>query len=160
MNTLRATSSVTRFIESFRCLDLNAIPQHPALASHNFEGNLPQLTCISIDLESDPCHQRYVDESVSIIMEWREKAKGLNDVLVTPYVHPVTLDKIIKRLEMAGISHQYINPIDGMPHKNESDSLAKSHKELLPVVTLSPWFDSIFIALTRATVYLSINCCK
>ena len=143
---------------------------------------------------------KYVNEALSAITEGVEKAKGLKNILVTPFVHLITLERIIREVHTKGFDYEYKNPrdllskspswkiseLDDEVWNSSIQSLYSStfgESSLLPQITfvtgnhvdgaeygvvivllersLPPWwdefiFDSMYIAITKATCHLSI----
>ena len=110
-NTLRATRGLIRFIDKFRIFN-PLCKELPTVASHNLAGVGPDIRCITVDTTEDPQHLKYVNEALSAITEGVEKAKGLKNILVTPFVHPITLERIIREVQAKGFDYEYKNPRD------------------------------------------------
>ena len=198
-NTLRATRGLIRFIDKFRIFN-PLCKELPTIACHNLAGVGPDIRCITVDTTEDPQHLKYVNEALSAITEGVEKAKGLKNILVTPFVHPITLERIIREVQTKGFDYEYKNPSDFLSKSprwkiSELDDevwnssiqnlypSTSGESSLLPQITfvtgnhvdgaeyggvivllersLPQWwdefiFDSMYIAITRATCHLSI----
>lgn len=183
--TLRASVQLTAFIEEFRCSDhLNH--ELRLFSPHFFEGSRPNIICVESKNEKDPEHSTFVDQCISIIIENREKAKGLKEILLTPYVHSITLNRILSELQVRKINYQYRHPSDFLKSQFsnfKSQYLSQSHDSGYPKLVITTgnfidgveygcvivfldrslpcwWdeyiFDSMYIALTRATTHLSL----
>lgn len=130
--TLRSTVQLNNFIESFRCKDpLNHELQ--ALTAHNFEGSEPIFKCVQLSNKEDPYHYDFVKQCTSVILQQRESAKGLHEILVSPYVHPITQNRILSSLQTMKVNYQYRNPLDKFTKFRSFNSMFESpvdHSEL------------------------------
>eukprot|EP00794_Sanderia_malayensis_P011829 gene11829-13055_t len=198
-NTLRATAGLVRFCEEFRSLDSSPLSV-PGTPAHNLEGGAPDIRCYEIDVAKDPLQLEYIESCFAAINEVMHKSRGLERVLLTPYVHPITLERIIHRIQEEGYDCEFRNPLDLFSFRSNSvlsstsksnlhDTAANGTSASLQDTTefpkiifvtgnhvdgaeygavivllersLPPWwnnyiFDSLYIAITRATVSLHV----
>ena len=155
------------------------------------EGCAPDIHVVEADLTKDPQQLEYIHKAVDVICTSAEHARGLKDIAVTPYVHPLTLQGIIAELYRLGFDYEYRNPLEYQSKSRPLDLnkiqfekvSVQTSSESLPLITFvtgthvdgseygavvvliertlpSFWdqsiFDSLFIAITRATSRLSI----
>lgn len=62
-----------------------------------------------------------------------ESAKGLHEILVSPYVHPITQNRILSSLQTMKVNYQYRNPLDKFTKFRSFNSMFESpvdHSEL------------------------------
>eukprot|EP00794_Sanderia_malayensis_P012279 gene12279-13544_t len=200
-NTLRATAGLVCFCEEFRSLESGVrFTNVPGTPAHNLESGAPDIRCYTIDVAKDPLQLGYVESCLAAINEVMQKSRGLKNVLLTPYVHPITLQRIMHQIQQKGYDCEFRNPLDVLSYGSNlgPSSTSKSNLQdtssngtsaspqdtvefpkmifvtgnhvdgaeygaviVLLERSLPPWwnnyiFDSLYIAITRATVSLSV----
>ena len=132
--SLRSTGAITRFIEKYRCWDPHSCIL-PSQVSHNLEGEPPEVRFVSDDSHDDPEQSGYVKEAVDAIVKCAEQSRGLETILVAPFVHPVVLKRIIVQVYRYGLDYQYRNPAERSSKSVPHDETGSLLRQFLPSVT-------------------------
>ena len=111
--SLRASMELTRFSEEFRKLDTNTTNPHISLkVGHNYRGQDPTVIVVNSNSKNDPQNDLYTEKAIDFIVKALRESRGLKSVLVAPFVHPVTLSRVITKLVDSNIEYDYRNPFD------------------------------------------------
>ena len=101
-NSLRSTCEIAHFVESFRGLDQANNIDCPAVIAHNLKGTAPTLQIVSLNHEDDLFHLTYIDAVIAEIDRCRHQCQGLKEILVTPFLHRATVQRIAIKVERLG----------------------------------------------------------
>ena len=139
-SSLRSSVELAYFAEDFRKMDTENRLMC-LRAGHNYRGPEPVVKILKLDSTEDPEQTRFVDEAFNSIKQVVLESRGLKSILVVPFVHPITLSRILSQMENSNIQYEYRNPEDFLSKSRqlfkdeESLELNQSTPDDFPVVT-------------------------
>ena len=123
-STLRSTVELAIFVENFRKQG-NKDVLLPLQVKHNFHGQEPIVKVHHTAVEDDPEQKLFAKEASETILQVLQESRGLETILVTPFVHPITLSKIMSKLSEENIQFEYRNPHDYMSKSSSREKICK-----------------------------------
>ena len=109
--SLRSTVELANFAEDFRKMDTEN--QLVSLrAGHNYRGPEPTVKVLDFDSTQGPEQTRFAEEASNYIKQVVLESRGLKSILAVPYVHAITLSRVLTQLANDKIHYEYKNPGD------------------------------------------------
>ncbi|XP_063717407.1 uncharacterized protein LOC134844590 [Symsagittifera roscoffensis] len=109
--SLRSTVELASFAEDFRNMDTeNQLMS--VRSGHNYRGPEPTVKILDFDSTQDPEQTRFAEEASKYIKQVVLESRGLKSILAVPYVHAITLSRVLTQLANDKIYYEYKNPGD------------------------------------------------
>ena len=109
--SLRSTVELASFAEEFRKMDTEN--RHISLrAGHNYRGPEPTVKILDFDSTQDPEQSTFAKQASKYIKQVVLESRGLKNILAVPYVHAITLSRVLTQLANNKIRYEYKNPGD------------------------------------------------